>query len=193
MCLISELIDSKERSAFPRRLRIWSAAASTGQEAYSIAMSIRELIPDISNWDIHILGTDVSDAAIAKASRGRYTAKEVERGMSATMLKQYFRRRDNDWVIEDRVRSMVSFRTFNLHDTFDSLGKFDFIFCRNVAIYFTPEARRSLFERLTKNLVNQGCLFVGSSEMLTSIGPQFVPLTHCGSIFYQPNAARSLS
>jgi len=190
---LPELIDTKEGTAFSKRLRVWSAAASTGQEAYSIAMCICELIPDAEKWDIQILGTDVSDAAIAKASRGRYTPNEVERGMSDKFLDRYFKRVDNDWVIEDRIRSMISFRTFNLHDSFTSLGQFDFIFCRNVAIYFTPEARKSLFERLTKNLSANGYLFVGASEMLTNLGQQFKPQNHCGSVFYQPNAVEVVS
>ena len=184
---LPEMIDTKEGTPFPKRLRIWSAAASTGQEPYSIAMSICELIPDAETWDIKIVGTDISDASIAKASRGRYTDNEVGRGMPPAFLDRYFSRIENEWVVNDQIRSMVSFRTLNLHDSFVSLGQFDFIFCRNVACYFTPEARKSLFERLTSNLGTHGYLFVGSAEMLNNLGPQFKPQNHCGSVFYQPN------
>ena len=184
---LPESIDTKQSSPFPKRIRIWSAAASTGQEPYSIAMSICEMIPDAETWDIQILGTDISDASIARASRGRYTANEVGRGMPAEYLNRYFKRVDSDWVINDQVRSMISFRKLNLQDCFAALGQFDFIFCRNVACYFTPEARKSLFERLTSNLQTRGYLFVGSAEMLNNLGPQFKPQNHCGAVFYQPN------
>ena len=184
---LPELIDSKQRSPFPRRIRIWSAATSTGQEAYSIAMSLCEVIPDIEKWDIQILGTDISDAAIAKASRGQYSPLEVERGVPDPLLRRYFRRVEKDWTVHDRVRSLVSFRRLNLHESFDALGRFDIIFCRNVAIYFTPKARRSLFDRMTKKLATTGYLFVGSSELLRDLGAQYVPLHHCGAVFYRPN------
>jgi chemotaxis protein methyltransferase CheR len=184
---LPEMIDSKQETPFPRRLRVWSAAASTGQEPYSIAMSMCELIPDVEDWDIQILGTDISDKAISKASRGRYDVSEVQRGMPQQFLDRYFQRNAEDWVVNDQIRSMVSFRKFNLMDSFATLGQFDFIFCRNVAIYFTPDARKSLFERLTQNLCKQGYLFVGASEIINNLGSQFVPQNHCGAVFYQPN------
>lgn len=187
---LPELIDTRQNTPFPRRLRVWSAAASTGQEPYSIAMSMCELIPNVAEWDIQILGTDISDKAIAKASRGRYSDSDVQRGMPQQFLDRYFKRDGDHWVVDDQIRSMVSFRKFNLMDSFVTLGQFDFIFCRNVAIYFTPDARKSLFERLTRNLCKQGYLFVGAAEMLNNLGPQFVPQNHCGAVFYQPNLAQ---
>ena len=186
---LPELIDKRQSTPFPKRIRIWSAATSTGQEAYSIAMSICELIPDAETWDIQIFATDISNSSIAKASRGRYTDHDMKRGVPENFLNRYFKRDGNDWVVDDRIRSMISFRTFNLHESFALLPQFDMIFCRNVAIYFTPEARKSLFERLTKNLCSFGYLFVGSAEMLANLGPQFAPQNHCGSVFYQPNRA----
>ncbi|KAA1257779.1 Chemotaxis protein methyltransferase Cher2 [Rubripirellula obstinata] len=188
-----ELLDKKQSSPFPKRVRIWSAATSTGQEAYSLAMSICELLPDADTWDIQILATDISDAAIAKASRGKYTGHDIKRGVSQEYLNRYFKRIGNDWAVDDRIRSMISFKTFNLHDSFASLGQFDMIFCRNVAIYFTPEARKSLFQRLIQNLSTHGYLFVGSAEMLTNVGPEFKPQNHCGSVFYQPNVPKLVS
>ena len=184
---LPEAIDQKQNSPFPKRLRIWSAATSTGQEAYSIAMTICELIPDVETWDIQVLATDISDAAVAKASRGQYTDNDIKRGVSPQYLDRYFNRKGDDWVVSEKVRSMISFKTFNLHDSFSSLGQFDMIFCRNVAIYFTPEARKSLFNRLIAQMPAYGYLFVGSAELLNKIGPQFVAQNHCGSVFYQPN------
>ena len=184
---LPELIDKKQDTPFPKRIRIWSAATSTGQEAYSIAMSVCELIPDAETWDIKIMATDISNGSIAKASRGKYTDHDMQRGVPQKYKDRYFTRDGNDWTIDDRIRAMISFRTFNLHDAFTSLGQFDIIFCRNVAIYFTPEARKSLFERLTQSLSAYGYLFVGSAEMLVNLNPKFKPQNHCGSVFYQPN------
>ncbi|MCA9215899.1 MAG: protein-glutamate O-methyltransferase CheR [Planctomycetales bacterium] len=184
---LPEMIDSKASAINPKRLRMWSAACSSGQEPYSIAMTICELIPSAWTWDIQILATDISDSAIAKASRGRYAQYEVERGLPNDFRDRYFTKHNEEWIIKDEIRSMVAFRRLNLHEPFETLGPFDIIFCRNVAIYFTPEQRRSLFERLSDRLVTNGYLFVGSSESLSDYGERFQPLSHCRSVFYQPN------
>ena len=186
-----ELIDAKEKTANPKRNRIWPAACSTGQEPYSIAMTLHELIPDIDSWDISITATDISDAAIAKASRSRYGQHEVERGLPSTIRDRFFQKSDEEWVIDDRIRSMVSFRRFNLHASLSNHGPFDIIFCRNVVIHFTAEQRQSLFHRLTEKLTNNGYLFVGASESLADLGARFQPQSHCRSIFYRPNLDRS--
>ncbi len=152
-------------------------------------MAIRDVLPDCGQWDIQILATDVSDAAIAKASRGRYARHEIERGLSEAALTRYFVQDGDEWVVDVRIRSMVSFRRFNLSDPYTSFGKFDIVFCRNVAIYFTPEMRKSVFRRIAANTNVYGYLFVGSAESLADIGPEFQPLHHCRSVFYQPNLA----
>jgi chemotaxis protein methyltransferase CheR len=183
---LPELIDAKAKSTTPRRLRIWSAACSTGQEAYSIAMVLRELIPDLPKWDVQILGTDVSDAAVQAASRGCFTNFEMERGVSAGARQSHFVRDAAGWRVRDDVRALTSFRKLNLLEPFPNVGTFDVIFCRNVAIYFTAAARKSLFLRLKQQLYAGGYLFVGSSESLLDIGPEFAPKHHCRSVFYQP-------
>ena len=188
---LPELIDAKAGTRHPRRLRIWSAACSTGQEPYSIAMTMSDLLPETESWDIQILGTDIADAAIAKASRGEYGKHEVDRGLPARHVRRYFREEGDVWRIDDRIRAMVSFRKLNLHDSFATLGQFDIVFCRNVAIYFTPQARRSLFERMSLNLNEGGYLFVGSSESLLDLGERFTPHHHCRSVFYRPNSRNS--
>ncbi len=187
---IPDVIDAKEATAQPKRIRIWSAACSTGQEPFSIAMTLCDLIPNIASWDISITATDISDAAIAKASRGRYGMHEIERGLPTSYRDRFFQKSNEEWVIDDRIRSMVSFRRFNLHDSLSSLGPFDIIFCRNVAIYFTAEQRQSLFQRLTDRLVNNGYLFVGASESLADLGTRFQPQSHCRAIFYRPNLSQ---
>jgi chemotaxis protein methyltransferase CheR len=184
---LPEVIDSKSKTANPRRLRIWSAACSTGQEPYSLGIVLHELLPDVASWDIRITATDISDAAIQQASIGRFRDVEIQRGMKPELLNKYFTREPDAWKIKDEIRAMVAFKQLNLLSPFTGMGPFDIIFCRNVAIYFNPMARKSLFERLTRELTADGYLFVGSSESLTDLGPQFMPQHHCRSIFYQPN------
>ncbi len=184
---IPELIDARAGTPNAKRIRIWSAACSTGQEPYSIAMILREMIPDVDTWNITILATDISDTAIRQASRGVYAAHEIQRGMKADMLNKYFVKQGNDYRIKDEVRAMVRFKRFNLHDPFAGLGTFDIILCRNVAIYFSEEDKKVLFHKLCAVLAPDGYLFVGSSESLISLGAQFVPQYHCRSVFYRPN------
>ncbi|MBN1910157.1 MAG: protein-glutamate O-methyltransferase CheR [Pirellulales bacterium] len=189
---LPELIDSKSGSAFPKRIRIWSAAASTGQEAYSIAMVMHELIPDILSWDVNILGTDICDTAIKQASLGRYAAHEIQRGLQPPVLSKYFINEGRTWRVKDELRSMVTFQRRNLLEPLTGLGPFDIIFCRNVAIYFNAETRRDLFNRISDRLAPGGYLFVGSSESLGDLGPRFMPQHHCRSVFYQPNRRPAL-
>jgi chemotaxis protein methyltransferase CheR len=185
--VIPDTIESKVGTAFAKRLRIWSAACSTGQESYSIAILLSEMLPDIASWDINILGTDISDDVVARASRGWYTAHEIERGMPPARLHRYFQPENNGWRVKDSLRALCSFERRNLLSPDSARGKFDVIFCRNVAIYFTPEARKDLFLRLTKALTPCGWLFVGGQESLRDLGPQFAPQQHCRAICYRPN------
>lgn len=183
---LPDLIDLRLRSGAPRRMRFWSAAASTGQESYSLAMTLCETLPDLAAWDITILGTDISNAAIRQASRGCYAKHEIQRGMKAGLLPKYFRETSDGWKVKDELRAMVTFARRNLLEPFAELGPFDVIFCRNVAIYFDAPTRRSLFLRLAERLTPAGYLFTGSSECLTDLGPQFAPQHHCRTSFYQP-------
>lgn len=186
--VIPDLIDQKSTSLFPKRLRIWSAACSTGQEAYSIAMALHELIPDIHAWDVRILGTDVSDDAVKKASSGVYAAHEIERGLAKTRLQKFFTPEGKNWRANPELRGLISFERRNLLEPFRMLGPFDVIFCRNVAIYFTPAARDDLFERITQVLVPDGYLFTGSQESLIHLGPRFKAHMHCRAVFYRPTS-----
>ena len=185
--VLPDLIDAKGRTRAAKRLRIWSAACSTGQEPYSIAMTLRELLPDFNLWDIMILATDISENAIRQASLGRYASHEIQRGMKPQLLGRYFTEAAGGWKVKDELRAIISFAQRNLLQPFPELGPFDVILCRNVAIYFDAPARRSLFNRLSDRLTPEGCLFVGSSECLTDLGPQFVPQNHCRATYYQPN------
>lgn len=189
--VLPETIDSISGSLQPRRLRIWSAACSTGQEPYSIAMTLCDLIPNIESWDISILGTDISDAALEQASRGRYAAHEIQRGLETENLTKHFTQDGDYWQVSDQLRSMISLKRINLLEPFTDFGPFEIIFCRNVAIYFTHEVRKSLFNRLSDRLTERGYLFVGSSESLNDMGPRFVPQQHCRAVYFQPNSTQT--
>lgn len=185
--ILPEIIDARipKTATLKTQVKIWSAAASTGQELYSIAITIRELLPNLTPYNIHLLGTDISDSAIAQASYGKYNKFEIERGLSRPLLQKYFTSIGDSWKVRDEIRAMVNFRKLNLMSSFTALGKFDIIFCRNVAIYFTLQDRMKLFNKLADSLADDGFLIIGSTESLTGVCPKFVPKRHLRSIFYQ--------
>ncbi|MDQ7031373.1 MAG: protein-glutamate O-methyltransferase CheR [Desulfonauticus sp.] len=187
--ILPDLIDRRSKTTskyLPIKIRIWSAACSTGQEVYSIAIAVREVIPDLDKYNITILGTDISDEAIAKASYGKYNKFEIERGLPPDKLRKYFNPTpDGNWRIKDELRAMVTFRKINLMQPFSGLGKFDVIFCRNVAIYFSPKDKKKLFERIAQVMQPDGYLIIGSTESLTGITDLFVPKRYLRAVFYQ--------
>jgi len=184
--ILPEIIDARSStSSVKTQIKIWSAAASTGQELYSIAIVIKELLKDAPRYAFTLLGTDISDAAIAQASYGKYNRFEIERGLDKKYLERFFTLFGDSWKIKDEIRAMVNFRKLNLMLPFTGLGKFDIIFCRNVAIYFTLEDRKKLFNKLADSLADDGYLVIGSTESLTGVCPRFIPKRHLRSIFYQ--------
>ncbi len=185
--LLPEIIDRRSEKSGRLRIpiKVWSAAASTGQELYSIAIIINELIGDAPNYSVKLLGTDISNTAIAQASSGKYNKFEIERGLDRKFLQKYFTLFGDTWKIKDEIRAMVNFRKLNLMLPFNALGKFDIIFCRNVAIYFTLEDRKKLFNKIADVLADDGFLIIGSTESLTGVCPRFVPKRHLRTIFYQ--------
>jgi chemotaxis protein methyltransferase CheR len=185
--IFPELIRAKSAANGSKRIRIWSAGCSTGQEPYSVAMALCEQLSDAGSWNIDILGTDVSDEAIGRAGRGWYATHEVGRGLSEERLARFFHRDGVGWRVNDSLRSLVRFEQGNLLEPFDGVGKFDLVFCRNVAIYFTPAARRDLFDRLSATLEPGGALLVGSQESLVDLGPRFTPQPAGRTALYRPN------
>lgn len=185
--ILPELIDARAPKSplMKTPMRIWSAASSTGQEIYSIGIVLKELLGDTSKYSIKLLGTDISDTAIAQASMGKYNQFEIERGLARDKLSKYFTMVGGFWKIKDEIRAMANFRKLNLMLPFAGLGKFDIVFCRNVAIYFTLEDRKKLFNKIADVLEPDGYLIIGSTESLTGICPRFVPQRHLRSIFYQ--------
>ena len=191
--IFPELIDAKAGSPFPKRFRIWSAASSTGQEAYSIAMAFADVVPDFASWDLQILGTDISPSAVEHANRGVYSEMELSRGLTQKHRGAYFVKSGNGWRVNDTIRTRCKFEVRNLLKPFTGVGKFDVIFCRNVAIYFTPPDRASMFGRLAQTLNPGGWFFAGSGESLMDLGPNWAPKQHCRAVCYQPNGCNGVA
>ncbi len=145
------------------RIRLWSAGSSNGQEAYSIAMTIAECAPDVAKLDLRILASDIDPLMIAAGSKGIYPASALA-AVPETLREKYFLQEGDDFQIVSELRDLVAFRELNLHDPWPMRGKFDVIFCRNVVIYFAPEAQISLWKRFEEQLAPGGYLFVGHSE-----------------------------
>jgi chemotaxis protein methyltransferase CheR len=186
--ILPDLIDrrtEKTSGLLPIPIRIWSSACSTGQEVYSIAIALKELLPDLKKYNIRLLGTDISDSAITQASYGTYNKFEIERGLSKEKLQKYFIPNGGNWKISDEIRAMVSFNKRNILKPFVGLGKLDIIFCRNVAIYFNFEERKKLFENIASVLEPDGFLVIGSTESLTGVCPIFEPKRYLRTIYYQ--------
>jgi chemotaxis protein methyltransferase CheR len=183
--IIPEIIDRRARTGTAVPIRIWSAACSTGQEIYSIAIVLKEMLGDLSRYSIRLVGTDISDQAITRASEGIFSQIEIARGLTDAAREKSFLPHPRGWKLRDEIRAMASFRKLNLMDDFSSLGKFDIVFCRNVAIYFNERDRASLFNRIEQRLEGDGYLVVGSMESLSAICPQFESKRHLRSVFYQ--------
>jgi chemotaxis protein methyltransferase CheR len=182
--IFPELID-RRRGKGSVRLRIWSAACSTGQEIYSVAIILHELARPHSWLSAQLLGTDISNAAIGTASKGIFNKVEIERGLPPDQRGKYFNPQpDGRWKIADEIRAMVAFRHLNLLKEFSSLGTFDLILCRNVAIYFQEEAKKDLFNRLARSMAPDGVLLIGSTESITGLCPFYKSHRHLRSVFY---------
>ncbi|HEX3747916.1 MAG TPA: protein-glutamate O-methyltransferase CheR [Bryobacteraceae bacterium] len=182
--IVPELIDRRSKTG-AARIRIWSAACSTGQEIYSIAILLKELLGDPDRYGVRLFGTDISDQAVAQASRGIYNATEIGRGLPDGLRDRYFSRVRDGWQIRDEIRAMASFQRQNLMADFSALGRFEVIFCRNVAIYFSETDKVSLFRRIERSLEPNGFLVIGAMESLNGLCPQFEPQRHLRSVYYQ--------
>jgi chemotaxis protein methyltransferase CheR len=159
-----------------KRLRIWCAAASTGQEPYSLGMLLKEKQALVKDWRIDILGTDLSSEVLTRAKSGLYSQFEVQRGLPVQLMVKYFAKERDHWRLKDDVRSMVEYRQMNLLDSFVGLGSFDIIYCRNVLIYFDEATKRGILERMAQLLPDDGYLLLGAAETVVGITNAFSPL-----------------
>ena len=180
-------------NAATRSLRIWCAAVSTGQEAYSLAMILDEMGPRLAGWTIEILGTDISSEVLDKARSGIYSQFEVQRGLPIQMLLRHFRQEGDKWRVADRIRAMVDLRQHNLLDPNSHFGQFDVIFCRNVLIYFDVETKAKVMAALAKRLTEDGIFVLGAAETVIGITTTIVPdKTHRG-LYRESRSAQAQS
>jgi len=154
-------------------LRIWCAACSSGQEPYSLAMIIKDHAAKMDGWKIDIVGTDISHTILDRAKGGAYTQFEVQRGLPAKYLVQYFKKDNDLWTIADELKQMVSYRFFNLLNDPVALGNFDIVFCRNVLIYFDPPTKTKVLEGIAKSMAPEGFLSLGAAETIFGLSDAF--------------------
>jgi chemotaxis protein methyltransferase CheR len=158
-----------------RKLRIWCAAASTGQEPYTIAMILADMAAKIAGWRIEILGTDLSTEVLDRAKAGLYTQFEIQRGLPIQLLMKHFTQKGDQWEISPAIRSMVQYRPLNLLRDFSSLGQFDIVFCRNVLIYFDQGTKIDVLSRICRMLAPDGYLTLGAAETVVGLTAAFKP------------------
>ena len=156
-----------------KKIRIWSAACSSGQEPYSIVMTILEKFPQLSSWTIEIVATDLSDDILDRARAAEYSQFEVQRGLPVTMLVKYFKKDGDKWLIKDDLKKHITYKTFNLLSFPYHLGTFDIIFCRNVLIYFDVETKGQVLEHMYKSLPQDGVIVLGGAETVLGITDVF--------------------
>ena len=182
--LVTEMIP--KRSAH-RQLVIWSAACSTGQEPYSIAMLLNEHFPDlVASWRIRIIATDISEPVLARAREGVFSELETNRGLTAELLKKYFRPLQGKWSIAQECRRLVEFRCLNLNGPWPALPPCDVIFLRNVMLYFDVPTRAALVTKMRRVLKPDGALFLGGAETMIGIDTAYDRLTGAGCSYYRP-------
>jgi chemotaxis protein methyltransferase CheR len=161
--------------AATRRIRIWCAAASTGQEPYSLAMMLSEAAPRLAGWQVDILATDLSVDVLERAKAGLYSQFEVQRGLPIQLLLKYFTQVGDQWQISPQIRSMVDFRPLNLIRDFSPLGSFDIIYCRNVLIYFDQPTKSDVLKRVAGALGPEGVLLLGAAETVIGLSDALLP------------------
>jgi chemotaxis protein methyltransferase CheR len=165
-----------ERRAASRSLRIWSAACSTGQEPYSLAMILKDHFPILGGWKIEITATDISPSVLERARAGVYSTFEVQRGMPIQMLVRHFDQLDNNWRIKDDLRPNINFRPANLLEELAGLGTFDIVLCRNVLIYFDQPTKTRIMHAIARRIAPDGCLLLGGAESVIGLCDAFTGL-----------------
>lgn len=166
-----------------KHIRIWSAACSSGQEPYSLAMILHEERVKLLDWRIEILATDISTEILEKAQAGAYSQFEAQRGLPIQYLVKYFKQQGDRWQIDPILRSMVEFRWFNLLDDPRTLGSFDVIFCRNVLIYFDQPTKTLVLDRMSQVLHSGGFLYLGGAETVMGITEKLQPVPNQRAIY----------
>jgi len=162
-----------EKRSTEKKLNLWCAACSSGQEPYSIAILLREHFPTLANWTLTLTASDLSTEMLARAQEGRYSQFEVSRGLPTALLTKYYHQQGAKWQIKEEIRRMVEFRQINLIETWPSLPNIDIIFMRNVLIYFDTKTRKTILGKVRRSLKPDGYLFLGSAETTTNLDDRF--------------------
>lgn len=186
--LLPDLIDARQTT---RSLRIWCAAASTGQEPYTIAMILEDSFPELRDWNVEIIATDIDSKVLARCEEGVYSQFEVQRGLPVELLMKHFEQVEKGWRIRKNLRDRIHWRQWNLLDDFSLLGQFDIVFCRNVLIYFQMETKTDILDRIAKQTRTDGYLYLGAAETVLGVSDEFRRFKDCKSAVYRPNAAFS--
>ncbi|QQN64635.1 protein-glutamate O-methyltransferase CheR [Bradyrhizobium diazoefficiens] len=173
-----------------RSVRIWCAAGSTGQEPYSLAMTLKDMGAALTGWRVEIIATDLSQDVLEKAKSGVYSQFEVQRGLPIQHLVKYFKQNGETWQIIPELRAMIQHRQLNLLQDFSQLGTFDVIFCRNVLIYFDQETKINIFNRLARQIEPDGFLVLGAAETVVGLTDTFRPIADRRGL-YKPNDPRA--
>jgi chemotaxis protein methyltransferase CheR len=168
--VLPHLLDAR---AARKQIRIWSAACSSGQEPYTLAMILKEEAAKLAGWKVEIVATDLSTEILNKAKEGLYSQFEVQRGLPITLLMKHFTQEGEKWRISEEVRNMVSYRPFNLLDSPTALGTFDVVFCRNVLIYFDQATKGQVLSRVAQIMPADGYLYLGGAETVLGISDSF--------------------
>ncbi|HMA15579.1 MAG: CheR family methyltransferase [Bacteroidota bacterium] len=162
-----------EARAARKQIRIWSAACSSGQEPYTLAMMLKDEAARLAGWRVEIVATDLSNEILKKAKDGLYSQFEVQRGLPITLLMKYFAQEGEKWRISEEIRRMVTYKTFNLLDNPSTLGQFDVVFCRNVLIYFDQATKGQVLGRIAQVMPSDGFLYLGGAETVLGISDAF--------------------
>jgi chemotaxis protein methyltransferase CheR len=174
-----------EQRAAARRLTIWSAACSTGQEPYSIAMLLLESFPQLADWTVSILATDLSATVLKLAQAGEYSQFEVNRGLPASYLVKYFTKQADKWHVKEEVKRMIEFRPMNLIQPWPVMPPLDLVFIRNVMIYFDVDTKKTILRKIRNCLLPHGYLFLGTAETTSNLDPHYQPVTHGKAVAYR--------
>ena len=169
--------------AAARKIRIWSAACSSGQEAYSLTMILKEDQAKLRGWQFQIVATDISEEMLAKAKAGVYTQFEVQRGLPIQMLVKYFKQNGDKWHIDSGLRSMIDYRPFNLMEHPRTLGQFDVVYCRNVLIYFDQPTKAKVLGQIAEVLAKDGVLYLGGAETVLGVTDKFKPVPNLRGMY----------
>ena len=182
----------RQRRAATKKVRIWCAACSNGQEPYSLAFILDQQRHQWADWKIEILGTDIAQGVLEKARKGVYSQFEVQRGLPISLLMKYFNQEGEAWQLSSEIRQMVTFKETNLLKDFSHLGKFDAVFCRNVLIYFDHPTKANVLERIRQSMPPDGALFLGAAETVLGVTDRFRPVRGQHGLYLPSDAEQEL-